>query len=120
MKKELQDKLYKKYPQLFAQKDLPMTQTCMCWGCDCDDGWYDILDELCEEVKDVPGLQFAQVKEKFGGLRVYPDGGTKEVYAAINEATNKSYETCEICGKPGKLDEERSWIRTLCPTCRLN
>jgi hypothetical protein len=100
-----------------------MTETCMCWGCDCGDGWYDILEELCEKVKDVPDLQFGQVKEKFGGLRVYPDvsdAEMKEVYAAIGEATEKSYATCEYCGDPGELDKERAWIRTLCPTCRLN
>lgn len=126
MNKLLQEKLYRKYPALFIQKDLPMTQTCMCWGCDCGDGWYDILEELCEKVKDVPDLQFAQVKEKFGGLRVYPEPGNvaasdmKRVYADIVEATKESYATCEYCGDPGELDTKRAWHRTLCPTCRLH
>ena len=32
MKAELQDKLYKKYPKIFVQKDMDKTQTAMCWG----------------------------------------------------------------------------------------
>ena len=33
MKQELEEKLYTKYPKLFKERGLPMTQTCMCWGC---------------------------------------------------------------------------------------
>ena len=47
MNQRLQDKLYEKYPKIFGQKDLPMTQTAMCWGIDCGDGWYNIIDTLC-------------------------------------------------------------------------
>jgi len=32
MKLELQNKLFEKYPNIFKNKDLPMNQTCMCWG----------------------------------------------------------------------------------------
>ena len=53
MNKELQDKLYKKYPKIFGQKDLPMTQTAMCWGISCGDGWYNIIDTLCEQLQNV-------------------------------------------------------------------
>jgi len=58
MKKELQNKLYEKYPKLFAQKDWPPSETLMCFGLTCGDGWYDIIDNLCkliaEEVEDNP------------------------------------------------------------------
>lgn len=47
MKKELQDQLYNKYPELFYEKDLSMKETCMCWGIECGDGWYNILEVLC-------------------------------------------------------------------------
>lgn len=47
MKPELQKDLYRKYPKIFRQKDLPKTETCMCWGIDTGDGWYQILDNLC-------------------------------------------------------------------------
>jgi len=47
MKPELQKEMYKKYPKIFRQKDLSMKETCMCWGIDTGDGWYQILDNLC-------------------------------------------------------------------------
>ena len=76
MNKELQQKLYDKYPLIFAEKDLPMDQTCMCWGIDCGDGWYELLDALCSELTNLhhnTGLivKACQVKEKFGTLRFY-------------------------------------------------
>ena len=43
MKKELQDKLFEKYPKLYRQKDLDKTQTAMCWGISCGSGWYNII-----------------------------------------------------------------------------
>ena len=51
MKAELQNKLFEKYPKIFGQKDLPMTQTAMCWGIDCGDGWYNIIDTLCWHIQ---------------------------------------------------------------------
>ena len=51
MKKELQQKLYDKYPKIFRQKDLPMTQTCMCWGLNIGDGWYSLIDKLCHQIQ---------------------------------------------------------------------
>lgn len=51
MKPELQQKLFKKYPKIFRQKDLPMTETAMCWGIDCGDGWYWLIDNLCHSIQ---------------------------------------------------------------------
>jgi len=71
MRGELQQQLFEKYPAIFRQKDLPMTQTAMCWGIDCGDGWYEIIDTLCDwltTLKKFTGAQVeaVQVKEKFG------------------------------------------------------
>lgn len=126
MKPELEKKLYDKYPQLFGQKDLPMTQTCMCWGIECGDGWYDLLDDMCGKImehinstdeKGIGEISFVQVKEKWGGLRVYVNFADDEIYNIINEAEAKSESTCEACGKPGTLSEE-GWITCLCKECR--
>lgn len=51
MKKELEDRLFACYPKIFGQKDLPMTETCMCWGIDCGDGWCEIIDALCQSIQ---------------------------------------------------------------------
>jgi hypothetical protein len=46
MREELDAKLVAKYPELYRNRFAPMTQTCMCWGFDCGDGWYEIIDAL--------------------------------------------------------------------------
>jgi len=51
MKPELEKKLFDEYPKLFVQKDLPMSQTCMCWGVDTGDGWYWLIDNLCDAIQ---------------------------------------------------------------------
>jgi len=79
MDKKLQDKLFKKYPELFRQKNLSMRETCMCWGLSCSAGWYTLLDNLCSwlnwNMKNnshmFPQVEFTQIKEKFGTLRAY-------------------------------------------------
>ena len=73
------DELMKKYPILFTQKKLPMQETCMCWGIECGNGWYEPLDNLCFKLESLNKdykkygiqIQAQQVKEKFGGLRFY-------------------------------------------------
>jgi len=46
MNQELEQQLIKKYPKLFKNKNLPPTQTLICFGCECGDGWYQLLDHL--------------------------------------------------------------------------
>jgi hypothetical protein len=48
MNKELEDKLYEDFPELFQEHTLDMTQTCMCWGIECGDGWEQIIRQMCE------------------------------------------------------------------------
>ena len=51
MNNELQQKLFSEFPLLFRQKDLPKTETAMCWGICTGDGWYDLLYNLCKEIE---------------------------------------------------------------------
>jgi len=37
----------------------------------------------------------------------------------VDEAENRSYEICELCGKSGRPNSY-GWIRTLCEECRTN
>lgn len=50
MNTQLEKYLYKKYPELFADHSKPMTETCMCWGCSHGDGWFLLLDKLCQQI----------------------------------------------------------------------
>jgi len=51
MKKELDEALCAKYPKIFKYRHAPMTHTAMCWGFDCGDGWYNIIDALCSNIQ---------------------------------------------------------------------
>jgi len=118
--------LFEKYPQLFREKDLPASQTCMCWGITCGSGWGKILEDLCAKLHKLftdAGLEgdnypsVGQVKEKFGTLRFYmnqmPESVSEKAYEFISEAENLSAITCDICGAPGKT-RNRSWVVVLC------
>ena len=120
MKPELQNKLFEAYPNIFRQKDLPMRQTCMCWGIDTGDGWYNILDTLCNQIQNhlehnlrkdqdpaVVNVEATQVKEKFGGLRFYYNGGDEFIEGLVWMAEAISGRACEECGSPGT---QTTWV----------
>jgi hypothetical protein len=157
VRKELDEALCARYPLIFKDRNADMHTTAMCWGFDCGDGWYNIIDVLCgklcseyyaaksryEFIKDKVGEKMyggsgniitqgeidlrkqimeeeaskvplaVQVKEKFGGLRFYYDGGDAEISGMVRMAESWADHTCEKCGNKG---ERRSggWIRTLC------
>jgi hypothetical protein len=54
-----------------------------------------------------------QVKEKFGGLRFYYDGGDSYVEGLVAMAESMSYRTCDVCGNPGKTNNS-GWISVRC------
>lgn len=47
MKKELELELVKKYPKLFKGYGGDPRKTCLSWGCECGDGWYNLIDHAC-------------------------------------------------------------------------
>jgi hypothetical protein len=72
----------------------------------------DVLEEkLAKSLEDLPTI--VQVKEKFGSLRFYINGGTPEMYNYISFAEAMSGRTCEVCGAPGK-SRNNGWIKVLC------
>jgi len=62
-----------------------------------------------------PQVVASQVKEKFGTLRFYYNGGDEVVDGIERMAESMSAVTCEDCGAPGKC-RTGGWIRTLCDT----
>ena len=77
-------------------------------------GWSAILDKLIDDLFDLGwDGRVHQVKEKFGGLRFYIGSGDDAVFDRIAKAENDSYDTCEVCGEPGKA-RKGGWIQTLC------
>ena len=47
MTPELQNKLYEEYPKLFENRHKSMQESCMYWGVAVGEGWYNIIDVLC-------------------------------------------------------------------------
>jgi len=89
MKQEEERKLFEKYPKIFCQRKLPMSQTAMCWGFSCGSGWYNIIDALCANIQgyidseNKPQVEATQVKEKFGELRFYTNIHVDEYIEAL-------------------------------------
>lgn len=93
-------------------------------------GWWPILETLCRQIhhhvkwkqeqkekygrgNGCPNVTVAQIKEKFGGLRFYYDGGDDVVNGMVRMAEAWAAHTCEECGQPGK-PRHGGWIQTLC------
>lgn len=142
MDQELQDKLYEEYPNLFSNKDKPIQESCMAWGIECGNGWYNLLSSVCWRISqhekniadrvrirkkhgkendqsdlDYIPVKFDQIKEKFGGIRIYYSGGDDYVRGVVSLADEMSYKICEVCGNSGKPNKG-GWITTLCDNCR--
>ena len=110
-----------------------MKETCMCWGLECGDGWYNLIDTLCYMLQfntdhnRYPQVEATQVKEKFGGLCFYyqinagkePNREHKCGYIAglVSFAEFMSNKTCEECGSIDNVKQTKGWITTLCEEC---
>jgi hypothetical protein len=131
MREELDEQLCKKYPLIFKNRHGDIRETLMCFGFEHGDGWYQILDSLCGNIqsyidwnnknfdkgytqyKQIPQVVAVQVKEKFGGLRFYYDGGDDHISGMVRMAESWASHTCEVCGAPGKL-RGQGWVYTAC------
>jgi hypothetical protein len=58
-------------------------------------------------------IEIQQIKEKFGGLRFYYDGGDDEISGMVRMAEAWADRSCETCGDRGQR-RSGGWIRTLC------
>lgn len=76
----------------------------------------DIIENgYVEPVAKIRHIEVHQIKEKFGGLRFYYEGGDDKVYGMVCMAEAWADCTCETCGNLGKR-RGGGWIRTLCDT----
>lgn len=134
-----QHQLIEQYPAMFSlasNKNEPIGA----YGIECGNGWFDILSSLCfmiaQQERNIEGnnkylisqnkepveyepFRFTQIKEKFGGLRVYYYGGNEYIRGLVGMAASWSYHTCEKCGNKGSPDK-KGWIMTLCENCKEN
>lgn len=101
---------------------------------ECAHGWFEILYNLSMEIEQILSREaqelklhegkeneqvemFAiQVKEKYGTLRFYMSYETDEIADLIHAAECLSKETCEVCGKHGKM-RGSTWFSVRCDSC---
>lgn len=90
-------------------------------------GWWAIIESLCTNIQSyidwqnknhekhpvVSQVVVDQIKEKFGGLRFYYQGGDDTIHGMVRMAEAWADHSCETCGAPGTR-RSGNWIRTLC------
>ena len=177
MKQELDKLLCEKYPKMMVNRNKNMQETCMCWGFECGDGWFNILNQLMSQIQhhidwkekqragaikynemaaqakagnfdlfeetmkalpndeykekrlaeivagdfrpvpeSIPQVTLDQVKEKFGTLRFYYQGGDDYISGMVSLAESMTAVTCENCGNPGSC-RGGGWVHTYCTPC---
>lgn len=117
----------------------------MAFGFECGDGWYNLLDALCDSIQGhcdyinrmYPHRQFqivaVQVKEKYGSLRFYVDYRHAEnldeseqakiretcifIDGKISMAEAISERVCGLCGEAFTLDRDQPFPHSICDTC---
>ena len=111
---------------MYEQKEIVLP---IQFGFECGDGWYIIIEELFKSIewhldtshswprKERIPFNIEQVKEKFGGLRIYYSGGDDVIRGMVSFAESLSYKICENCGSTKNVTQTKGWITTLCEDC---
>jgi hypothetical protein len=87
---------------------------------DPDNDWSDKASFIKREERVVPELVeqvvAKQIKEKFGTLRFYYDGGDEFIRGLDSMAASMSSVICEVCGSPGssRSTKKQRWVLVLC------
>lgn len=125
MDEKLDKKLVEEYPKIFQNRNASLTETAMCWGFDCGNGWYWLIDKLCDTIQEYINLNnveqviATQVKEKYGGLRFYYTGGDETIEGMIWLAEFLSFNICEECGSTEEVTQiDTGWTYTRCKNCK--
>lgn len=85
-------------------------------------GWSPLILMIAEEIQPIIDREHLdyhifQIKEKFGQLRWYDNGGNKEIQHIIDSYTAASEHICIICGKPDCFITNTGWIEPICEEC---
>lgn len=88
------------------------------WEVSVEPGWLGIIEGMLAEIAALPKRKrthFSQVKEKFGGLRLYTvDSRSEEAMIVVARAEAKAARSCQFCGAKGHVRSIRGWSMCLC------
>jgi hypothetical protein len=80
-----------------------------------------LAEELREQlIKDkfLYDFRFVQIKEKYGSLRLYNNGCSRECWNILDKYESLSLKTCIECGSTEGVElTDDGWILPLCTTC---
>lgn len=85
---------------------------------DCGSGWDRLIADFHHKACRIdPNYKICQIKEKFGGLRVYYEVESNSADIALRslagQLERESYLTCELTGQPGRLMRRSGLFKTL-------
>ena len=112
-----------KYPKMLTLEEDGRFSVCVGF----EPVWLDLIDELMDCIQsyidnnkhlNISQVRIHQIKEKFGNLRFYYDGGDETIHGMVWFAEYQSQFICEKCGKPAELKETHGWYRTICKECK--
>jgi len=135
-------KLFDIIKNFFLVKKYPFLKPSLGYGCDMhyhrkgykyhyEETWLDCLPtgwrkafglKLCQELNEVikrcnlKDYAISQVKEKFGTLCWYDEGGNEETRNITLKYMNESSTICQKCGKPAEY-VTTGWIGYYCSEC---
>jgi len=92
---------------------------------ECGKGWWPLIEKVAAAIDtfnaahpETP-VEVSQIKQKFGGLRIYHYNAPEDLRLLIDEAVAASWHTCEKCGSTTDVTTNLEGYRlTLCPDCR--
>lgn len=90
---------------------------------ECGPGWYPLIKDALTRIEALGTAhqEVLQVKEKFGGLRIYLSIHNDETDAIITAAEQEAHMTCEDCGSKENVKLcGKGWLRTQCNACEEN
>ena len=115
---EFEKRMEEKYPKMFSKPY---------GGFAVGEGWWPIIESLCANIQShtdwwnknretrpvVEQVVVEQIKEKFGGLRFYYQGGDDKIQGMVRMAEAWADAVCEDCSAPA-TKKTTGWIRNVC------
>lgn len=114
------DDIYKKYSRVLCKPIYPETA----------EGWDALVEDFIQEMNEAAcafrnkSITIIDIKEKFGGLRIYvdydlPSEQISELERIVSKYEHLSLKTCSYCGEENKQMHKRMgyWDIVICQDC---
>lgn len=110
MKEELDKLLCERYPEIFKNRHGDPKETAMCWGFECDDGWFWLIDALCSQLVN----ELRTLQDQIGYCEhALTDGSYKSFYTPerLEKLKNDLAETLPMIPVAAQVKEKFGTLR---------